>query len=252
MPNVFTALGKYAFRQQETSLPKGWPFYSICLGLREPKALSDFLALLGGAGLELDTDNVVISTQESTDPGRPDLVITQKTDFTFFIEIKHDSSLGHQQLERYFAKLAERHSNIKHLVLLTRSKHSMRQTAMEKEKYIHLCWYQVSRWLANSKFRDNTAQYLAESYASFLEEKSMSLVKVRREFTSGIIAMRHLRNMMEIALLEVLPDEPLTKTDPWDSIGFYWTEGKTGWGFITATQAKYGWRKVALKRRVLK
>lgn len=226
MRNIFSSINRYAHRQQENFLTEGLAFLLDLFINREPDVLPDFLYLISGQHLEIDAANLVISTQESTELGRPDLVLVQKTDFTFFIEIKHDSSLGHRQLERYYEMLLERPTKKRQLVLLTRSKYSLRQSALGKEKYRHICWYEISAWLRDLKLEDEITRYIAQSYVDFLEEKSMSLTKVTKELIPGILAMHHLLNMMEIALLEVMPNESFKKTDMQDSIGFYWTEGK--------------------------
>jgi hypothetical protein len=192
--------------------------------------MTQFLKLLSGQVFEIDRENLVVTTQESTNVGRPDLVISQKLDFAIFIEIKDRSGLGQLQLERYYAKLLERKEEKRQLILLTRSTHSMRQSALEKEKYRHLCWYQISNWLVQNIFKDEIVNYVSKNFAAFLEEKSMSLPKVTKEFTPGVLAMLHLRGMMEIALQEIMPNEELIKTDPWDSIGFYWTPEKNWLG----------------------
>ena len=151
------------------------------------------------------------------------MVLEQAPDFSVFVEIKHDSSLGVQQLERYWTQLQLRPSQKKQLVLLARSKHSMRETKLAGHKYHLICWYQLAACLSELEFADTVCEYLVGEFLEFLSEKEMSMVKVESEYTRGVPALRNLANMIGIALAEAFPETHVRRTAGWNWIGYYFS-----------------------------
>lgn len=222
--NVFSSLNRYAHRQEENFLTESLAYILEVLLLREPLSLQHIFNLLAGLDVTIDQQELRIITQESTETGRPDLVLEQIKEFTVFVEIKHDSPLGVEQLEHYLEELTLRPGAYHQLVLLTRSRHSMRQTSLDPQEYRLVCWYQIAGLLSELPMTDPVPIYLVDEFLSFLEEKEMSMEKVEWEYIRGVPAMRHLANMLGTAIAETLPDMSVTKTAGWSWIGYYLAE----------------------------
>ena len=196
MRNIFSSLNKYLVRQTENFLTEGLTYVLDVLVTNETKSAQELLRLISGIDLQLEPSSLTITTQESTETGRPDLVIRQLKDFTLFLEIKHDSAIGVRQLERYFEELELRESNFKQLILITRSKHSLKHTGLDQNHFRHICWYQISGWMSELKVADKVSEYTIEHFLHFLEEKEMTTEKVEWEYIRGVSALVHLSNML--------------------------------------------------------
>lgn len=59
-----------------------------------------------------EEEAIVITTQKFTDVGTPDIELKSNDKF-IYIEVKHDSGLGNQQIERYRKALDKEHAFIK-------------------------------------------------------------------------------------------------------------------------------------------
>lgn len=229
MRNIFSTINRYVVRQTENFLTEGLAYVLDILISREPEAGKGLIKQISGFDLVIDPALLGITTQEDVEIGRPDLVISQSTDFVLFIEIKHDSPLGNRQLERYYEKLSPRNSKYKQLILITRSKHSLTQTQLNRGSFRHVCWYQISGWLSELKIQDEISKFTVQQFLKFLEEKSMSSEKVEWDYIRGIPALVHLSNMLETALHEAFPEEDLRRSAGWAEFGFYFGKNKDGW-----------------------
>lgn len=229
--NIFTATSRYAYRQSENFLTEGFAFVLETLRAEEPEALQKLVELMSGHRLPLDTSNLIITTQENTEQGRPDLAISQKLDFVLFIEVKDRYALGWQQLNRYHLELVKRPEAHKQLFLLTRSRLAARQTTLSAEQYTHLLWHQISSWLASLSMSGSVPQYIVRSYIQFLEDSQMSLIQISN-YGTGAKNMHRMVELITIALREVLPHEDFRPTNPWQkTIGYFWREDRNWLGF---------------------
>ncbi|MEX2161212.1 MAG: PD-(D/E)XK nuclease family protein [Anaerolineales bacterium] len=227
MRNLFSSVNKYTIRQTENFLTECLCYVLDVLISNEPKLGEGLLKQITGTNIEINSTTFEITTQETAEVGRPDVVISQGEDFTFFIEIKHDSTLGANQLERYFQKLAEREGKVKQLILITRSKHSLKQTRLDPKSFRHLCWYQISEWMSELKGKEKVSQYTIAQFLSFLEEKAMTNEKVEWQYIEGVPALRHLMVMLNTAIAETFPETTVVKNAGWNWIGYivadkYW------------------------------
>ena len=219
--NIFSALSRYAYRQQENFLTESLAYLLEMLQERDGDAFGQLANLLAGQELAIDHAKARVSTQESTEVGRPDLVLAQEPDFLIFIEIKHDSPLGSEQLERYYDELSKRQEKVRQLVLLTRSKHAHLDTNLASENYHRVYWYQISELLKTLDVADETASYLVDAMQEFLRQKGMSMDKVEEAYALGVPALRNLVRMTGVALSEAFPDAQTRNTSGWDWIGYY-------------------------------
>ena len=110
----------------------------------------------------LDTAEISITTQLTFEESRPDIVIQIGSDRLVFIEVKHDSGLGVEQLERYHTHLGHLAEAENQLVLLTRSRHAVQETSLDQQLFHHVCWYEISGWLSEADLQDEVTQFVVE------------------------------------------------------------------------------------------
>ena len=120
--NIFSALAKYNPAADENYLTEAFVFLINALLQQERSVGLEILTQLCVQNNEFSFDvdeDISVSTQETTEQGRPDIKVSS-LDKLIYIEVKHDSPLGHRQLERYKKALGSSNAAIKHVVLLTR------------------------------------------------------------------------------------------------------------------------------------
>lgn len=224
--NVFTSLEKYNSATDENYLTEAFVFLLNTLLKNEPLISCELLTTICAQNNDFKftpQDNISILTQETTEYGRPDIKITSP-DKQIFIEVKHDSPLGHTQISRYTKALETSLAEQKHVVLLTRF--AVDFSEQQEKPYKHIRWYEVYNWLseAKSKISDAVSIYLIESFNSFLEAKQMSMQKVGWEYINGVPALNNLMTMIEVAL-EGAHLKVYAKSAGWEFKGF-WLEKK--------------------------
>ena len=135
MNNLFSSLARYAERQDENYLTESLVFVlRLLLERAEQPGLKLLANICGPETLDWfhRAEDVAISTQFTIEVGRPDIFIEIGKDTIIFIEVKHDSGLGCNQLEGYFEYLERSPYPNKQLVFLTRSKHSIQETTLDR------------------------------------------------------------------------------------------------------------------------
>ena len=231
-PDLFSALAKYAHRQEENFLTETFVYLLNTLIEREPAGgmsiLADVLAFPVDEISER-LNSIYISTQDTYEEGRPDIIIRMGEDCLFFIEVKHDSKIGYHQLEGYLAALEKETQVHKKLVLLTRSKNAIQETDLQTNRFQHICWYEISGWLSDLEIEDDVASFLIKGFLDFLRGKEMSMERVSWEYIKGVPALRSLANMIGVAVAEALPEEKTRRTAGWNWIGYYLGEGTDLW-----------------------
>lgn len=224
--NVFADLAKYNKATSENYLTESLVFVMRLLLERNPVNGLKFVNLIGGKSpkndgpLFRDAKSVSIATQIATEVGTPDIEIRDKHSLVY-VEVKHDSPLGAEQLERYKEELEKSETLNTHLVLLTRSRYSFIETTLEPADYSRVYWYEIYNWLSESNLQDEVSQYLVESLMKFLDEKRMSLKFVKQDYVQGIPALLNLTDMLKTAIIEVMPGIKIINTGGWNWRGFY-------------------------------
>ena len=163
-------LSRFAFRQEENFLTESLVYMLNLILEREKEIGLSILANLCGEGFAAglgNAANISITTQFTVDEGRPDTVIQVDSDKVAFIEVKHDSSLGAEQLERYYSNLMGSKAKDTQLVLLTRSRHSIQETSLDQSLFHHVCWHEISGWLSEADFRDDVTSFLPSNFLNF-------------------------------------------------------------------------------------
>jgi len=220
--NIFSALAKYNSAIDENYLTESFVFVINALLQQEHPIGIEILNRLCVENNEFsfETNEVIsVSTQETTEQGRPDIKVSSP-DKLIYIEVKHDSPLGPQQLARYSKALEPSAATIKHVVLLTRFAIDFEDQG--ERPYKHVRWFEVYNWLADARPRakDPISMYLTDSFKSFLEVKQMSIQKVGWEYINGVPAFNNLINMIEVAI-QGASLRVQQKSAGWDRKGFY-------------------------------
>ncbi len=217
--NIFTSLSKYNSAVDENYLTESFVFVLNSLLESDRSACIEILRHLCVKENDFDflnDESLVISTQETTELGRPDIKISSP-DKLIYIEVKHDSGLGHRQIERYKTALSISNVPIKKVILLTRFPIDFDQ---EQEKpYKHVRWFEVANWLLKLKCKNPISTYFINSFLKFLEVKNMTVQKVSWEYIDGFPAFKNLINMIGVAIEAM--SLKLLKSGGWGHSGFY-------------------------------
>ena len=222
--NVFSSLFKYGRGVDENYLTEALVFLLNLLLKRLPEeglALANLLGGVSQGALFSDPHSLEISTQVTVEQGRPDIEIRDGSDVLVYVEVKHDSDLGQDQLERYQEQLLASGIPTTRLVLLTRSRYSSPATTLSPSEYHHLRWYEIYNRLSAIETSDDVCEYFSQCLMDFLEEKKMSMKQVGWEYITGVPALLDLTDMMETAIAVVMPDSGLKRTAGWSWRGFY-------------------------------
>lgn len=227
--NVFKTLSKYGSREEENYLTEALVLIIKTLIERQPDYSLKFLNSLCGLSKKIEHENlpsISISTQVAVDEGRLDIEIKLGSAMLTYIEVKHDACLGDRQLEYYKRKLDDSGVLSTRLVLLTRSRASSQETTLGSDEYHHVCWYDIHGWLSEiiTESEDGVSRYLMEEFVRFLEGKQMSLEQIKWEYINGVPALVALGNMLEVAILEAIPDVKLRKNAGGSWRGFNFEE----------------------------
>ena len=224
MSDLFSVLSRYAFRQEENFLTESFVYLLNLILERENVIGLRILSRLCGEKSTAWFNSgsaISINTQLSVDEDRPDIIIHVDSDKIIFIEVKLDSSLGIEQLERYYSHLTRKNSQDIQLVLITRSRHSIQETTLDRSLFHHVCWYEISGWLSEIEIHDEVTSFVVEQFLDFLREKGMNMEKVSWEYIQGVPALINLVNMIGTAIAEVAPETSCRKTMGANWAGYY-------------------------------
>jgi len=217
--NIFSALAKYSSRESENYLTEAFVFLLTHLLERDRRTAVKILDQLcvKDEGFSFDPEQtIIISTQKTTEQGRPDIEILAPNT-RIYIEVKDYASLGYRQIERYRKALEACREKNKCIVLLTRFAVEL-EGDPEPDK--HVRWFQVYNWLAEAELEGPVSQYLARALMTYMEENQMSIQKVGWEYINGVPALTNLMNMIQVAI-ESLSLPIHQRTAGWDWKGLY-------------------------------
>lgn len=224
--NIFSALSHYDESTAENYLTEAFAYLIRMLCQRNPAKTLDFINKLCGPlpyhPIESISAIKVGTQKDLGEYGQVDLVIEEHADTMVFIEIKHDSSLGPKQLERYYQALIEKPQKNVRLVLLKRHKNIGNGVSLSADQFHLVTWYEVHKWLKNIKGADDELMvFFLKDFQEFLEEKNMKLKRVTWEYIQGLPALLELRNLLEAAKNEIMPRAHLRRTQGWSWFGLY-------------------------------
>lgn len=234
--NLFSSLFRWAHRQGENYTTEALVWLLNHLLLTEPEAgrsLVSWLCFGDESEANLDQDPLLITTQEITEQGKPDICIESNRLLTY-VEVKAGSQLGDNQIGRYLDALAQQGRGKQcRLVLLTRG--PVEFADGEARPHRHVRWHEVAdRLLQEGPRLGEATSFVVNQFVGFLEEQIMTIEHVGWEYTNGVIAMRRLVEMLGKAL--ELANIPVYRaTAGWDWIGYYLGQSRDLWAGISYT-----------------
>lgn len=222
--NVFSVLARYAGRSEENYLTESLVFLVRLLLDREPEKGLKLVNLLCAVPDEpwfTHAPSVQITTQVAVEAGRPDIEVRSGDNTLVYVEVKHDSLLGPNQLERYKGELMALRKDRTRLVLLSRSRYTDIRTSLDPSAYHRVFWHEIHDCLKSANTGDDVCRYFCDSMMAFLEEKNMSVKQVGWEYIRGVPAMLDLTNMLEAASQVAFPEASRQRTAGWSWRGWY-------------------------------
>jgi len=200
--NLLIALDRWASGQHENFLTEAFVDVLNRLSSSSPELFGQLLKRItdgefNPAVEELAGFNVV--SQLSTDQGSPDIAI-MGPDHYALIEVKDQSPVDPDQLNRYSRLIELNTAGNKCLVLLTRD-----QAPPLDIKWLQkpIRWYQVLEWIGDIKDKhelDDVSGYVIRQFLGFLEGRGMAVEKVGWEFAPGLRQLMNLKTLMREAL----------------------------------------------------
>jgi len=221
--NLFSSLLRRAYGQGENFTTEAFVWLLKLLLDRERSVGQRLIGRLcfgKEACPEVNDSRLLISTQELTEEGKPDICVSS-TVLLAFVEVKTGSGLGKDQIGRYLRALEQRaNGRTTRLTLLTRG--SVEFAEAEAKPHLSVRWHAVADWLCQEteRIESESVRFAVEQFVGFLEEQIMSIEHVGWEYTNGIIAMRRLVEMLEEALHRA-EIEIYKKTPSWTWMGYY-------------------------------
>ncbi len=221
--NLLTVLHKWARRHDENFFTDAFAHLVRHLCHFEPEQATRILAELTDNWLVVsssEVSNVTIKTQVVTEGDRPDLEIRSHNRL-LFVEVKMESELGENQLERYRSLLRRSGFDHTRLVLLTR--YSPWIAENEEQPDVSCRWHQVADWLSrglnNGTMHDSVSIHLTKQFVDFLKARNITMEKVGSELPQGLRSLRSLMMMIE----DVVTARKLqySRIAAWDYIGYY-------------------------------
>lgn len=225
--NLFASLGRWASRQGENFLTESFVVTLRQVIAHEPRVAARILAELTGGILNLEADavsDVRISTQTTTDSGRPDIEI-RTSDTLVYVEVKDEAGLGDSQLDRYREELNRSAYAKTCLVLLTRYRADANVDFID---VVQRRWIQIAdmleQCLSSGAMSDESTRFLVGQFVGLLECKGLAMAKVER---ISLETVRSLRNLCDI-LYEAASrcGVALQRTADWTRIGISLDKGR--------------------------
>ena len=200
--NLLITLSKWASGQQENYLSDAFVHLLNVLAQEASNVFVTLVSSMTGGIINPPNDSVRqfrIVSQVSTGVGTPDIEINGPGCYGL-IEVKDESGVNFEQLERYARLIEQSDASHKCLILLTR--HHVTDLGVSSPR-ISIRWTQITEWLTGAKARyhlDATPLYTVEQFLGFLEAKGMSVNKAGWEMVSGIQQFKNFKVLLREAM----------------------------------------------------
>ncbi len=232
--NLLAQLHKLAARQDENFLTEAFAHLLRHLRDNEPQAAVDILRRLTGTlegnrlkiEAECIREKLTITTQVTTEKGRPDIEIAIEGQFRAFVEAKSQSNVREGQLKRYRKDLTNSGlpKNALALVLLTR--YPAEIPAGDEEPDVFCRWFQIADWLEDwltdwekTAITNTESYFLTRQFVEFLKIRNIAMEKAGPELAAGMKSLRNILRMLEEAINAKADSAKFS--DDRDHIGFY-------------------------------
>ena len=143
--NLLVTLSKWASGHQENFLTDAFVHLMNYLAQNQPEVFSTLIRTMTGNLISPDADTArlfTIASQVSTEEGTPDIELKSPDSYAL-IEVKDESPVNAEQIERYSRLITENTSNAKCLVLLTRN---------QSQPLTQTVYFKAVRWTQITEF----------------------------------------------------------------------------------------------------
>jgi hypothetical protein len=201
--NLLDSLSRWASSQQENFLTEAFVHLLDHLTESSPRSFAALVTNLSDGVITPNEDTAPdfhVVSQISTDEGAPDIEISGPDSYAL-VEVKDQSPVNLDQLERYSRLIFDREENKSCLILLTRYPAPPVESS---ELVAPVRWTQVSRWLTEiieEENLDDVASYLASQFMAYLNGKGIVVERVGWELEPGLRQLTLLKSMFEEALV---------------------------------------------------
>jgi len=195
-------LSRWASGQQENFLSDSFVHLLNVLREEDPSA---FVFLVEKMTDEMispspdSTNDFIVTSQIDTDEGTPDIMIAGPDSYVL-IEVKDQSPVDIDQIERY-SRLVERNSaQSKCLILLTKYQAPVIDQQIPLRA---IRWTYITEllWLVLSRIDlTDTSNYVIRQFIEFLEAKGMSVQKAGWEMVAGIAEFMNFKTVLRQAI----------------------------------------------------
>jgi hypothetical protein len=191
--NLFSRLFRLASRQGENFITESLVFVTEYLLKDTPSVGQSFLNWLCWSGSDFGFHGRLptIGAWKVTEQGTPDIVIAANSENSFvLVEVKVESTLGEDQVERYLKRLDEEEEAAKKrnqklarkLVLLTKDfvPHAMK---MKDYRIKPVTWSDVADWLKNNAISSDclVGEFLVKQFYDFLKMQGLTNEKIGQD-----------------------------------------------------------------------
>lgn len=225
--DLLTRLNQWAYRQDENFMTEAFVYLLQYLQKHEPKVAARLLSQITNNHLKVKTEecnDITISTQVSTDQGRPDIEIKTSKSLVY-IEVKSESGLGVMQMKRYRTALEKSGYDDTYLCLLT--KYSIVKGSDGDHPDFFLRWSNIYEFLSNIVVTNDVSRYVLNQFMQFLESKGIVMEHVSWQLVEGVKSLHNLLNMLGKAIeSNKIASKPLSGGKEY--IGYY-TDEKRNW-----------------------
>jgi hypothetical protein len=202
-PNLFGRLHKWAARQDENFLTESLAVLLEHLLLLAPAVGTRLVKQVTGGLIDLSNPNpnaIDIRTQVTAEDGRPDLELATPNCLVW-IEVKVESEVRKEQLDKYLRELETKKGQQTRLVLLTRYPET--SVCDGAGPIFKLRWCEVAalleQELSAAQTGSEAARFVAGQFLDFLRGRGMTTEKVTYHMPEGIKALSNLLNMLSEA-----------------------------------------------------
>lgn len=180
--NLLVSLSKWASGQQENFLSDAFVHLMNVLAHDSPEAFAMIIESMSDGTIRPAGDSAeafTLISQVNLSEGTPDIEIVGPDSYAL-VEVKDESPVDVDQVERYMKLVKESEAGSKCLVLLTR----YQPPALPDSPLLKpVRWTQITEWLRSAEegFNfDETSIYALRQFIGFLEAKGMSVNKESR------------------------------------------------------------------------
>jgi hypothetical protein len=196
--NLLAILSRWASGQQENFLSDSFVHLLNVLREEDPAAFIFLVEKMTDEMISPPPDSIgdfIVTSQIDTDEGTPDIMIDGPDSYAL-IEVKDESPVDIDQIDRYSRLVDRNPAQSKCLILLT--KHQAPEFDLQVP-FRSIRWTQVTDWLNTTSKEIELgpiSQYVVQQFLGLLEAKGMSINRVGWEMGPGLTEFMNLKTLL--------------------------------------------------------